>query len=188
MKKNLQDLIPSENLALYLHLYKTIKEREMDVKDAYFPFDEVERIRGSLQDFARRGYLKKEDPQDIISFIYSRIVRKDDLKRIPARISALLLSRQGAPKDWGLDVLVWCLVSDCRIYSNRPGYVAVADYFNHEGISGTVWSDINIRKRFEKLEFDRIRDILTAFDFLLGPGLNLILNKKYDRDGCLRDL
>jgi len=200
-KKNIEDLVPKENIETYTYLYHLIKERQNEIKKAHNSYHVTEKIRSLLTELVRTKWLTEDYSKEIIEHVYNRLARHDNLKRIPVDLGRLMLLSRGAPTDWALDALVSFLIEDAKIYSNRPGYGAVAAFLNHQGITLArtteiaEFSDINIRKRYKRMESDYIYTILLIFDFIYAaeqcpPAHQALIPRKlsnnYDPEGSLK--
>jgi len=201
--KKIENLIPLENINVYFHLYKVIKGNEKKVKDSFNFYHVTEgKIRKALGGLVRVKQLTVNHSEEIMSHIHYCIAKKDDLNKIPLDITRQFLSRQGAPKDWALDVLIFSLVKDCLIYSRRPGYSAISVFLNRQEImpprnKEDGFSDANVSKRYKKIKEEDIKDILIYFDVIHAanqrppgkdPLILLHLAQKYHEDGYLNTL
>lgn len=173
---------PSENsLNAYLHIYHLLKkvqgiellEPEED------PFQELVKK-------ARKWRIPKEDREDWVRRAYkeANLAQADQLgwndpfRRVKWAMvytmyndDGLMLNepkkRQGPPRNWAFNFLLYALVNDMKLLTGQPEYKAALGVLdNHEIKEVLSFSPDNLRKDFDKIDFYGPDGIMSVLEIL----------------------
>lgn len=153
-KNELEDLLPTENVKVYLNIYNAIREMHQTLPQ--YPKKELRYLERGL----RKIGLKDKEVNSIKKELILKCMFNPSAFREMCRA---LLSNS---KDYALDFLIYSLVYDLKCKTGKPNYPLVVRFLNKHGIHKiTEYEDI--RKRYQRLRFDEIVENIRIF-FIIG--------------------
>lgn len=198
---HLTNYIPEGNLNVYKAIYNRIST--MDNKQYYLSSKKKKSRIENVQNVIDRACQQLEDVftndetiRHLKQYIW-KVYQFENHRNLEGTMTEMYLDRK---RDEALDILIHCLMADCKIYSNRYRWKCVMDYLKDSKIIEPIKShDRNdyfygfevIKKRYERLDDDNFEDLLSiyhAFCSHQNPLIPVELAEHYDEKGILKKL
>ena len=200
-KMHLTNYIPEGNLNVYKAIYNRIST--MDNKQYYLSSKKKQSRIENAQNVIDKVCQQLED-----IFTHDEIIRQirqyiwkayqfDNPRNLAGTMAEIYLKQK---RDEALDILVHCLMADCKIYSNRYRWKCVMDYLEDNKFIETTKRDDEknsfydfdvIKKRYERLDDEDFEDLLSiyhAFCSHENPLIPAELAEHYNEKGILKKL
>lgn len=194
--KDIGAFIPRQHLKVYRRVYEKIGALNLlGLADDGWekPFYDIE---DNLRILVKRGYLNKEDIPEIKRYVFHCAAKRGPSFLLLTIPDALSLRHKGPTRrDPALNFLIYALCYDCRAFTGKPHYSAIADYLNRAKIYSNAKNEpfdaAALGKRAKRLDESDVSDTLLFGWFLCDSDDPLIppeMAAGYDSRGYLKSL
>lgn len=194
---NIGELIPRQHLKVYRRVYEKIGALNLlGLADDGWrkPFSGIDY---NLRILVKRGYLNEKDIPEINLHIHQCVAKRGPSFLLLTIPDALSLRHKGPTRrNPALNFLIYALSYDCRAFTGKPHYSAIADYLNQAEIYSNEknhepFDSDTLRKRAKRLDESDVSDTLLFGWFLCDSDDPLIppeMAAGYDSRGYLKSL
>jgi len=188
--KKIEDYVPEGNLNVYKNIYNRISSINLKQYKLKREKRAIASIERRLQDiFKNEAAIKR-----IIVNVWKEF-NMDNPRNFAATIAEIFLKRKTYE---AIDILIYCILKDCKIYSNKYHWKALLKYFYETELINIdeddeliVYDCGSLKKRFERLDDKVIEDWLLFYSVFCSnkePLISADLAKDYDKRGFLNSL
>ena len=190
------ELIPRQHLKVYRRVYEKIGALNLlGLADDGWrkPFSDIE---DNLLILVKRGYLNEQDIPEIERYIFHCAAKRGPSFLLLTIPDALSLRHKGPTRrDPALNFLIYALCYDCRAFTGKPHYSAIADYLNRAKIYSNAKNEpfdaAALGKRAKRLDKSDVSDTVLFASVLCDHDDPLIppeIAAGYDSRGYLKSL
>jgi len=190
------ELIPRQHLKVYRRVYEKIGALNLlGLADDGWrkPFSDIE---DNLLILVKRGYLNEQDIPEIERYIFQFAAKRGPSFLLLTIPDALSLRHKGPTRrNPALNFLIYALSYDCRAFTGKPHYSAIADYLNRAKIYSNAKNEpfdaAALGKRAKRLDKSDVSDTVLFASVLCDHDDPLIppeIAAGYDSRGYLKSL
>lgn len=161
--RKLSELIPIENLKLYIGIYWGLKAAQQKLDN-----NRVKKSKSTLKDIIKQfikvykslfNILGKDITNEASILILEKLWEKH-YREIILGLWQQKYHKTDRPSNFPLDVLIYALAYDLKLYTGRPHYFLIADFLNEQGIDNDRVSYEILKKRIRDIDKNKLVDKL----------------------------